>query len=277
MRGLPSCGKSHMARRLAGGDGLVCETDAFFHSEVGTDPASYDYDAARLPEAREWCFERFLNGIDDGVPVIVVDRGNSLSAGSAAYAIHAVRNGYDVVLSEPDSPWWQEIRVLLKYKRHTKIVLFAWAERLVQLSRRTHRVPLEQILHLMARWRYNVTVEDILKFGVRMASETREPAGTGMTAAEAAARLVLPTGFGVTTGLVEPVYFNAATGGVDFGMDGGGRPVESGAGPLTPELIFDEGRDTLVPADPPQSWSIDAGDLDTAPGSSDGADDWIVE
>ena len=43
MRGLPACGKSHRARRLAGPDGVVLETDAYFYTQVGDDPASYDY------------------------------------------------------------------------------------------------------------------------------------------------------------------------------------------------------------------------------------------
>lgn len=277
MRGLPSCGKSHTARRLAGEDGLVCETDAFFHSEVGTEAAAYDYDAARLQEARRWNFERFRRGIEEGVPLIVVDRGNSLSVGSAAFAIHARRNGYDVVLTEPDSPWWQEIRVLLKYKRHTKIVLFAWAERLVEISSRTHRVPLEQILHLMARWRFDVTVDDIIEFGVRAISENPRPEPSERSGESGVGGLVLPSGFGVTSGLVEPVYFNAATGGVDFGMDGGGEPVETGGVPLTPELIFDEGRDALVSAEPRRSWSIKPGDLEPGGEPSDDDDGWIVE
>ncbi len=42
MRGLPSSGKSHMARKLAGDNGLVCETDTYFHAHVGEDPERYD-------------------------------------------------------------------------------------------------------------------------------------------------------------------------------------------------------------------------------------------
>ncbi len=42
MRGLPGCGKSHMANRLAGSDGVVLETDQYFYTQVGDNELSYD-------------------------------------------------------------------------------------------------------------------------------------------------------------------------------------------------------------------------------------------
>ena len=38
MRGLPACGKSHSARKLAGAEGVVLETHEFFYPQVGSDP-----------------------------------------------------------------------------------------------------------------------------------------------------------------------------------------------------------------------------------------------
>ena len=35
MRGLPCCGKSHTARKLAGDQGVVLETDEYFYHCVG--------------------------------------------------------------------------------------------------------------------------------------------------------------------------------------------------------------------------------------------------
>ncbi len=164
MRGLPSCGKSHTAKRLAGENGLICETDEYFLSQVGHDPQAYDYDSTLLDTARAWNFARFQQGVDDGVTPIVVDRGNSLSLESQRYARYAVERGYRVELTEPDSPWWQEIRVLLKYKRFTKPVLLEWSEHLAAMSRSTHRVPAASIRRRMARWKHDVTVDAILSF-----------------------------------------------------------------------------------------------------------------
>lgn len=163
MRGLPACGKSHKARRLAGTDGIVLETDHYFYSQVGDDPASYDYSDQLLPVAREWNLARFREAIGQAVSPIVVDRGNGLNAETREYATFAVQHGYRVELAEPDSPWWHELRVLLKYKQYVDDKLFdAWAKQLADATRDTHRVPAATIRHWMSRWRHDLTVDEIL-------------------------------------------------------------------------------------------------------------------
>ncbi|MDA1050942.1 MAG: ATP-binding protein [Planctomycetota bacterium] len=166
MRGLPACGKSHRARRLAGPDGVVLETDAYFYTQVGDDPASYDYRDELLPKAREWNLARFREAIAHGVSPIVVDRGNGLNAETREYAGYAVEHGYEVELAEPDSPWWLEVRVLLKYKQYVADELFdAWAQKLADATRDTHRVPVATIRRWMASWRHDITVQGILDCG----------------------------------------------------------------------------------------------------------------
>ncbi len=92
----------------------------------------------------------------------MVDRGNSLALETRHYASHAIEHGYEVTLKEPDSEWWQEIRVLLKYKRHTWPILLQWAEVLATLNSRSHRVPVGVIERRMAKWRTALTVQEIL-------------------------------------------------------------------------------------------------------------------
>ena len=179
MRGLPSCGKSHTARRLAGETGVVCETDAYFYSHVGDDPAFYDYDGELLPAARRWNRECFRAAVDAGRSPIVVDRGNSLSVESQRYVRLAMAAGYEVDLTEPDSPWWQEIRVLLKYKQHTKPVLLDWSRRLAEMSRSTHRVSAVSIRRRMSAWKHDLTIQDILDFEPGDAAAGGDAAGEG--------------------------------------------------------------------------------------------------
>jgi hypothetical protein len=163
MRGLPGCGKSHRARRLAGTGGVVLETDQYFYTQVGEDPARYDYSDELLPVARQWNLDRFREAIRRGVSPIVVDRGNGLNPESKEYAVLAVEQGYRVELAEPDSPWWLELRVLLKFKRHVDEQLFdAWAQKLADSTRDGHRVPASIIRRWMSRWRYDLTVDQIL-------------------------------------------------------------------------------------------------------------------
>jgi len=163
MRGLPSCGKSHTARRLAGEQGIICETDQFFYSQVGENPSSFDYDANLWEDARRWNFQRFSDAVDAGVETIVVDRGNGLNVESQVYARYAVEHGYRVELKEPESDWWQELRVLLKYRKFVDSSLFdQWADALAQKSQQTHRVPASRIRRWMGKWKYDLTVQEIL-------------------------------------------------------------------------------------------------------------------
>lgn len=163
MRGLPSCGKSYTARRLSGETGVVLETDEYFYLLVGDDPSSFDYREDLLPAARQWNFERFERAVAARITPVVVDRGNGLNWETQRYARHAVRHGYAVQLQEPESDWWQEIRVLLKYKHATREILYQWADRLAAESRRTHRVPAATIRDWMDKWRHDLTVQQILE------------------------------------------------------------------------------------------------------------------
>lgn len=164
MRGLPSCGKSFTAKKLAGTTGLICETDDYFHTQVGSDPTQFNFKDELMDEARRWNLARFKKAIDEGITPVIVDRGNSLSLDSKEYAQYAVQHGYKVELKEPDSEWWQEIRVLLKHKKYTMPVLEKWAEKLSQMNRTTHRVPASTILRWMSKWRWDVTITDILNY-----------------------------------------------------------------------------------------------------------------
>jgi len=101
MRGLPSCGKSHTAKRLAGSVGVVFATDEYFYTEVGEDRSRYDYRADLLERARQWNLRRFMRSVDSCDSPIVVDRGNGLNSESQAYARYAADRGYRVELSSP--------------------------------------------------------------------------------------------------------------------------------------------------------------------------------
>jgi len=98
-----------------------------------------------------------------GVSPIVVDRGNGRNQESQEYARYAVDRGYQVELKEPESERWQEIHVLLKYKHVTREILYQWVDRLSEMSQQTHRVPASTIRDWVDHWKYDLTVDDILK------------------------------------------------------------------------------------------------------------------
>ena len=95
--------------QLIGNTGVVCETDAFFYTQVGDDSSEYDYDQQLMEQAQRWNFERFQSAIDANRSPVVVDRGNGLNLETQRYVSYALERGYSVKLKEPDSPWWAEI------------------------------------------------------------------------------------------------------------------------------------------------------------------------
>lgn len=164
MRGVPATGKSHTAKKIAGDHGVICETDEFFYTQVGEDPNRFDYDEALMPKARAWNFARFEKALASGITPVVVDRDNGLSLETQKYTRCAIKHGYRVCFCEPESEWWQEIRVLLKYKNLTGPVLDQWAEELALYSHPIHRVPAKTIRHRMETWTHGLTIEDILNY-----------------------------------------------------------------------------------------------------------------
>jgi hypothetical protein len=168
MRGLPGCGKSHRARQLAGASGVVLETDQYFYDHVGFDPTRYDFDEDLLPAARAWILSRMRESMAAKISPIVVDRGNGLNRETCEFAKCARDAGYELELAEPDSPWWNELRVLLKCRQHVADVLFdSWAQRLSDKTKETHRVPATTIRNWMRTWRHDLTIDEILSFSTQ--------------------------------------------------------------------------------------------------------------
>ena len=99
------------------------------------------------------------------VSPIVIDRGNGLNRETREFAVYAREYGYEVQLAEPDSPWWLELRVLLKYKQFVADQFFdTWAQKLAASSEDTHRVPASLIRNWMRHCRHDLTVEQIFVF-----------------------------------------------------------------------------------------------------------------
>jgi hypothetical protein len=161
MRGLPSCGKSHTAKYLTRNSGVICETDAYFLTEVGDDPTCYNYDASLLQTARDWSYQTFKSAVRQNRSPIVVDRGNGLHSETRRYVRRALRHNYRVQLVEPSSRWWPKIRHSLERKQ-TSLYPW-WARFLARKSRLTHRVSARKILQRMKRWNPDLTIDDILE------------------------------------------------------------------------------------------------------------------
>ena len=158
MRGLPSSGKSSYARQLAGENGVICETDQFLRKSTGDDG-----DGVSMSKARQANFEEFCRNVELKRTPIVVDRGNGLNEETYIYVNFARKHGYRIELVEPNTPWWQEIRTLLRYRPHTDDILRSWATELARLNRRTHSVSEKTILDWLDGWIADLSVEELLE------------------------------------------------------------------------------------------------------------------
>ncbi len=162
MRGLPSCGKSTRAKELVADGGLVFEFDEYFYTQVGTDSKRYDWSRSRLDDAREWNVARICSALDRGDSPIVLDDDNGLGQTTRRCVKHAVQLGYQIEFREPTSPWWREIRELLRDKNTNREALASWANKLTGLSRGTHRVSYESFLRRIERWQDALSTEVII-------------------------------------------------------------------------------------------------------------------
>jgi 2'-5' RNA ligase/predicted kinase/uncharacterized protein (UPF0248 family) len=74
LRGLPGSGKSYLSKNCSEKNSLaVCSADDFF-SKSGR----YEFDRDLLPEAHLHCLEQFLQALQDGTELIVIDNTNSM-------------------------------------------------------------------------------------------------------------------------------------------------------------------------------------------------------
>lgn len=163
MRGLPGSGKSHRAKRIAQPKGIVLETDCFFYRQDGENRERYEFDESRLPEARRWVFEQFIVAMEKGISPIVIDRGNGLNHETCQFVLAALERNYQVEIAEPDSLWWIELRILLKYKDFiASELLDLFAEQLARKTKREHNVPKSTIRQWMNSWQSELKVNDIL-------------------------------------------------------------------------------------------------------------------
>lgn len=115
MSGIPGCGKTHLARRLAdaftthGAGNLyphIISTDDFWSLKDGV----YRFDATRLPEAHQWFLRTFNNlvikpAFGSRQNIIFVDNTNLCSAQIAPYYLGAAAYGYDVEILRINTPF----------------------------------------------------------------------------------------------------------------------------------------------------------------------------
>ena len=140
MQGLPSCGKSYTAKLVAGKSGVIIETDSYYaiRDKKGK-IIGHNWDKSQTPKNRELFFKDFKKAIKKGVMKIVLDRANNKPGKFInKLCVYAVQHGYELELVDPISPWWPEIKALLKHKENNIKALKERADFLSHLNKNTH-------------------------------------------------------------------------------------------------------------------------------------------
>jgi len=113
MRGVPGCGKTHLANQIKG-NGAVLSTDDFFFNHRG----QYAFNPMLLSEAHDWNRKRAERELKGRVNPIVIDNTNLEAWEMQPYISMAFRYKYTVELVEPDTPWRENAKILAKKNSH---------------------------------------------------------------------------------------------------------------------------------------------------------------
>ncbi len=132
LRGIPGSGKSTIAGKQCrkenyyenGYEGpdtvTVCSSDDFFQGVPHLE--GYHFDAKLLPMAHRTCFRKFVEAVQKGVPLVIVDNTNITTVEYAPYMVFADAYGYVARL------------------------LTVWVPLEVGIKRNVHRVPEKTVL-----------------------------------------------------------------------------------------------------------------------------------
>jgi len=164
MRGTPGTGKSHEANLLTSKD-KIFSTDAWFDLQPGGYVANWSQD--KLFKAHCWNQDRTKAAIALGTTPLVVDNTNLQMKAARVYFDMGVEAGYEVQIREPSSPWWLEIKELMRDKKTNQEKLKDWSEKLADgfsyeglIIKNVHNVPASTILKMFNAYQ-PYTVEDL--------------------------------------------------------------------------------------------------------------------
>lgn len=150
MRGVSGSGKSTLAQSLKDG-GEVFSTDEFFYNKD-----KYDFDPTQLGNAHQWNQMRAFHAMQQGVTPVIIDNTNVRAWEARPYVEEGIKNGYQVEIVEPTSPWWRSFRPGLSDDE-----LWQLAE--IMASKNSHGVPAQGIFRMLSNWEHNLKVDDILR------------------------------------------------------------------------------------------------------------------
>ena len=150
MRGIPGCGKTTTARKLATRENIF-STDDFWGPE-------YNWDPNKLTQAHSWNQNRAFAAMDKGVTPIVIDNCNLSWKAIEPYAEHAFQLGYTVEFKESEMPEWLQIVSRLNKR------VYDQKDAAFLTKNGTHNVPESSTLRMMRQWSPTDQMEKMLNY-----------------------------------------------------------------------------------------------------------------
>jgi predicted kinase len=143
LRGISGSGKSTLAKEIVqqeGKEGIIVSADDYF---INPQTKKYEFRGDKIPAAHQWAQNKAFNAMRQGVSPILIDNTNTQCWEAKPYVEEALKQGYNVVIREPQTPWAKNAEELAK--------------------RNVHGVPLDKIREMLKRWDNDFTVESIMK------------------------------------------------------------------------------------------------------------------
>lgn len=106
LRGLPGSGKSTLGKQLAseiqkaGNSVEIVSADKFFYELGG---GEYKFDPSKIGNAHSSCFRKFIEALQSGVNLIVVDNTNTSGIEISPYKLAADAFDYEVEIRQVES------------------------------------------------------------------------------------------------------------------------------------------------------------------------------
>jgi predicted kinase len=158
LRGCAGSGKSFRAKELVEDKNNIFSADKWFSATDDYEEYRKNWAPDKLHAAHSWCKGNLSAAMQKGVTPVAVDNTNVLRRDFMPYFDLANQYQYLAVVEESQSPWWLEIRELLKEKTEVKEIE-QWAKKLAEgfdyngiKIKNGHGVPEAAILRMLMRF-----------------------------------------------------------------------------------------------------------------------------
>lgn len=181
MRGFPGSGKSYRANLLLqkyGGnpEGHILSTDNFWISNtlerrrkgeyVSAEEEQKEYETnfnvEKLRSAHHQTHSQFKIKVDQGITPLIIDNTNIRKEYMRPFIEYAEKEGYEIRIEYPDSPWWKDVAKHLSLKPAERNQKELDSALKVLYDRQRHAMTMDVYHKMAADWDEKPSIDDIM-------------------------------------------------------------------------------------------------------------------